>query len=74
MLLVILDCATAAATAATTAVATKVNPGKIFIQSVAAHCRAAAVTGVTGVATTATGVATTATGVAIRFRVQEQQQ
>ena len=57
MLLVLLDWATAVATAATTAVAIKVDPGKIFIRSAAAHCRAAAVTGVTKVATAATGVA-----------------
>ena len=43
MLLVLSDWATATAT---TAVAIKVNPGKIFIRSAAAHCRAAAVTGV----------------------------
>ncbi len=56
--MVLLNWATAVATAATTAVAIKVNPGKIFIRSAAAHCRAAAaVTGVTKVATATTGVA-----------------
>ena len=64
--MVLSDWATAAATAATTAVAIKVNPGKIFIRSAAAHCRAA---GVTGVATAATA-ATAATGVAIKVQQQ----
>ncbi len=46
--MVLSDWATAVATAATTAVARKVNLGKIFIRSATAHCRAA--TAATGVA------------------------